>query len=59
MRVPSLRHVLRVLRRAGVDPADIFVSDDVFRDIDRQVKEILAEDDEEDDLPLDRDLMDY
>ena len=51
--MPSLRQVLGVLRRAGVGPEEIFISDDVLRDIVQQVKQILSEDEQEDGPSLD------
>jgi len=48
--MPSLRQVLGVLRRAGVGPEEIFISEDVLRDIIQQVKQILSEDEQEDSL---------
>jgi len=51
--MPSLRQVLGVLRRAGVGPEEIFISEDVLRDIIQQVKQILSEDEQADDLTSD------
>ena len=45
----TLRQILRLLKRADVSPEEIFVSDDVYQDIIRQVRGILAEDNSDED----------
>ena len=45
--MPSLRQVLGILRRAGVGPEEISIPTDIYRDVLRQVEEILAGEDQE------------
>ena len=40
--MPTLRQVLGILRRAGVGPEEISIPTDIYRDVLRQVEEILA-----------------